>query len=422
MKTVEILCIGTELLMGNITNTNARFMAEECVSAGLSCLWQTTVGDNRQRMAQAIRTAKKRADIVLINGGLGPTEDDLTVEIAAKVCGRELTENRRVLKRIEEQMRVFVRNTPHARITRNNRKMALVPKGCKLFLNENGQAPGIVIRDGSSTLILLPGPPNELIPMFRNQVIPYLTGNKREVLSSVTAKIVNTGESQVAETLSDLIKEQTNPTIATYAKTGEVHVRVTASAKTEKEAKELLAPVKKELKKRFGSDLFTFREEESLEEAIVKLLKKQNRTLATAESCTGGLIASRIVNVPGSSAVFYGGAVTYSNREKVRQLGVKESTLKKDGAVSETCAAEMSDGTVRAFGSDVAIAVTGIAGPGGGSREKPVGLVYFSCTVGKTRTGRKLRLLGNRDKIRENAAQRALVLLRDCLLESQKKG
>jgi nicotinamide-nucleotide amidase len=415
----EIICVGTEILLGNIVNTNAHFMAERLSEAGLTCYYQTAVGDNPKRMSDTIRTALKRSDIVLINGGLGPTEDDLTIEIAAKVLKRKLVEDPKTLSHIKKSVAKYVRSNKRVTATANNWKMALIPEGSETFQNANGQAPGIVMEENGKCVILLPGPPNELLPMFDEQVMPYLRKKQDRVLVSRTAKIVELGESMVADRITDLYDAQTNPTIATYAKTGEVHVRMTASAATESEAGKLLRPMTAEMKKRFGDLIFTFDEKVTLEESIVRTAAKKKLTLTCAESCTGGMIASRIVNVPGASDVLMQGLVTYSNDAKRKYLGVRESTLSEHGAVSAETAEEMSRGGCRKTGTDLCIASTGIAGPGGGTKEKPVGLVFISCCCrGEVRT-EELHLGGNRMKIRTTAAQRALVLLRRCLTDAE---
>ena len=420
--TAEIVCIGTEILLGNIVNTNAHFMAGRLAEAGITCYYQDVVGDNEKRMAETIRTAWKRSDIVIVNGGLGPTEDDLTTEIAAKVLKRKLYEDQEVLAAVKKSVALYVRSNKRVTATGNNWKMALLPEGAKTFVNRNGQAPGILMEEGEKCMILLPGPPNELLPMFDDEVMPYLRKKENRILVSRTAKIVEYGESMVADRITDLYDSQTNPTIATYAKTGEVHVRITASAETKAEADHLLRPMEKELRRRFGDCIFTMKEEVTLEESIVKEMSKRNLTLTLAESCTGGMIASRIVSVPGASDVLMQGLVTYANEAKMKYLGVKGETLKEFGAVSRETAEEMSRGACDLTGTDAGLAVTGIAGPGGGTRKKPVGLVYISCTLHKKTRTEELHLGGNRAKVRSAAAQRALVLLRRCLVEEQGKG
>ncbi|HUM82497.1 MAG TPA: competence/damage-inducible protein A [Lachnospiraceae bacterium] len=414
--TAEIVCVGTEILLGNIVNTNAVYMASGCAEAGMACYYQTVVGDNPERMEEAIKTALGRADIVLINGGLGPTPDDLTTEVAARVFGRKLIMDAGTKEHLIKSVRKYLDTNPLAKFTENNYKMAMVPEGSVLLENANGQAPGIILEDHGKTAILLPGPPNEFRPMFKNQVMPYLMKKSKHAIVSRTVKIVNLGESMVAARIDDLIQSQTNPTIATYAKTGEVHIRITASAGTPDEAEKLLLPLTEEIERRFGNCIFTENEEETLEESCVRLLKERVLTLTTAESCTGGMVASRIVGVAGASDVFLQGLVTYSNEAKKKYLGVNSETLEAHGAVSPETAFEMASHGCKNSGTDVCLATTGIAGPGGGTPEKPVGLVYIACCIGGRTAVKKLNLSGSREKIRTQSAQHALILLHDCIL------
>ncbi|MBP5472795.1 MAG: CinA family nicotinamide mononucleotide deamidase-related protein, partial [Lachnospiraceae bacterium] len=296
-------------------------------------------------------------------------------------------------------------------------KQALLPKGAKAVPNANGTAPGIILETKNCTYILLPGPPFELEPMFEKQIMPYLASLQSGVLYSKTVKIVGVGESRAETMIMDMIDAQTNPTIATYAKTGEVHIRVTSYASDKKEAAKLVKPVEKELKKRFGSSIYTTDEKVTLERAVMDLLISGSMTLSTVESCTGGLISSRIVSESGASEILKCGFVTYSNESKSKLVGVKKSTLDKYGAVSEQTASEMAKGGAKASGSDVCISVTGIAGPDGGTKEKPVGLVYIGCCVKGKVTVKEFRFSGNRNKIRNLSATNALILARECILE-----
>ncbi len=410
--TVELISVGTELLLGNIVNTNAAYLSEQCATLGLSCYFQSVVGDNEERLSLTLKCAMERADIVILSGGLGPTEDDLTKETAAKVCGRKLVTCDMWMERIAEYF--AARNvTP----TENNWKQALVPKDAIVLDNPNGTAPGLIIEEKNTKVILLPGPPNELIPMFEASVRPYLEKLTPGVLYSQTVKICGQGESVVETAIKDLIDAQTNPTLATYAKTGEVHIRVTASADTEKAAQKLTKPLVKELKMRFGQDVYTTEENVTLEKAVMDLLIANKLTVTCAESCTGGLLAARLVNVPGISEVLKSGVVTYSNKAKRKYLGVKKSTLDKHGPVSKQTAQEMAKGAAQVSKCDVAVAVTGVAGPDGGTKEKPVGLVYIACYVKGKVTVSEYHFSGNRSKVRESAVAAALILMRRCILE-----
>jgi nicotinamide-nucleotide amidase len=409
---VELISVGTEILLGNIVNTNAAFLAEQCAALGLSCYYQTVVGDNEERLLETINLAKSRADILILSGGLGPTQDDLTKETVAKAFGKTLSMDEHTKALIQEYFKKRGK-----KIAENNWKQALVPEGAIVLDNANGTAPGIILEGEGKTAILLPGPPNELKPLFLEQVYPYLQAKTDRIIRSQTVKICGIGESNVESMIEDLINAQDNPTIATYAKTGEVHVRVTAGAASEKETTKLIKPVVKELKNRFQEYVYTTHEDVTLEQACVDLLLANDLTISTMESCTGGMIAARLINVPGVSEVFKAGYVTYSNKAKRKVLGVKQSTLKKYTAVSAKVAEEMAQGVSLLTKADVTLSVTGIAGPDGGTEEKPVGLVYIGCSVkGKTKVA-EYHFSGNRMKIRESAVVAALTLLRQCVLE-----
>ncbi|MCP1109375.1 competence/damage-inducible protein A [Ohessyouella blattaphilus] len=408
----ELLSVGTELLLGNIVNTNANYLAKECASLGLSCYHQVVVGDNPERLKETLITALERSDVVIMTGGLGPTDDDLSKETAAGVCGLPL-----ILDEHSKEMIADYFERVHAgSITNNNWKQAMIPEGAIVLDNHNGTAPGVIIETDNKAIILLPGPPGELKPMFAEHVAPYLAAKQPEQFYSKMVKLCGIGESSAETKVKDLIDEQTNPTLAPYAKIGEVHFRVTAKAKDAAQADALMEPLIKELYHRFGKLIFTTDPDETLEEVVVKLLKAKGYTLATAESCTGGLLSGRLINVAGISEVFKEGFVTYANEAKMRSLGVKEETLAQYGAVSKETAREMSEGVCQVTGADVGISVTGIAGPDGGTKEKPVGLVYIGCTVkGKTRV-EEFFFTGNRKKNRDYAVVRALTLLREEIL------
>lgn len=410
--TVELICVGTELLLGNIVNTNAAFISEKCAMLGLSMFYQSVVGDNESRLKELLKTAKDRSDIVILCGGLGPTQDDLTKETAAKVMGRPLVEDARARQEIESFMAKRSRN-----VTENNWKQALVPKDSKILYNPNGTAPGIIMEEGGQRIILLPGPPNELIPMFEEQVYPYLHAIQPETICSKMVKLCGIGESSAETKILDLIEGQTNPTVAPYAKTGEVHLRLTAKAASEAEAYQLIVPVEEELKQRFGKLIYTDDPTVTLEMAVYELLKAHNLTVTCAESCTGGLLAGRLINVPGISTYLKESYVTYSNEAKEKLLNVPADTLQQYGAVSPQTAEAMAAGGAKAAGTDLCIAVTGIAGPDGGTMDKPVGLVYMSCYCqGKLYT-EKNQYTGSRSKIREYSVASALTLLRRAILE-----
>ena len=410
--TVELICVGTELLLGNIVNTNAAFISEKCAMLGLSMYYQSVVGDNEGRLEELLKTAWGRSDVVILSGGLGPTQDDLTKETAAKVMGRQLVEDARARKEIEDFMARRSRS-----ITKNNWKQAMVPEGSIVLYNPNGTAPGIIMEEGEKCMILLPGPPNELVPMFEEQVYPYLHQMQPEVICSKMVKLCGIGESSAETKILDLIESQTNPTVAPYAKTGEVHLRITAKADSEKQAYDLIEPVEQELQARFGDLIYTDEPEVTLEMAIYQLLKANRLTVTTAESCTGGLLAGRLINVPGISECLKEGYVTYSNEAKEKLLGVPTETLDNYGAVSAQTAEAMAEGGAKAADADLCIAVTGIAGPDGGTEEKPVGLVYMSCYCRGTCYTEKNQYTGGRSKIREYSVASALTLLRRTILD-----
>lgn len=408
---VEIISVGTEILLGNIVNTNAAYLAEKCAGLGLSCYYQDVVGDNEERLASVINTALSRADILLLSGGLGPTQDDLTKETAAKALGKNLY----LHEPSKEAITGFFKNRG-MEITENNWKQAMVPEDSIVVDNPNGTAPGIIMNENGKHVILMPGPPNEMIPMFDNSIMPYLSELEPGIIYSQIVKICGVGESKAESMVEDLINEQSNPTIATYAKTGEVHLRVTARSENEKEAKKMVKPIVKELKGRFGNHIYTTQEDVTLEKAVVDLLVANHLTITTVESCTGGMLAARLINVPGVSEIFKTGYITYSNKSKRRVLGIKKPLLEKHGAVSPEVAKDMAKRSVLFAKADVSVGITGIAGPDGGSEEKPVGLVYIACNVCGRIDVKECHFSGNRMKIRENSVSAALSMLRESIL------
>ncbi len=408
---VELLSVGTEILLGDIVNTNAAFLSKECATLGLCCYYQSVVGDNCERLKGSIELALSRADIVMLSGGLGPTPDDLTKEVAAEVFGQKL-----VLHEPSKESIIAYFKKRNKEISDNNWKQAMIPEGAIVLSNENGTAPGVIMEKGEKKIILLPGPPNELIPMFKEKVVPYLRSLSSDYLVSKVVKIYGIGEGMVASRIQDLIDNQTNPTIATYAKTGEVHLRITALCKSEAEGNELITPMIQVLFDRFGDAIYTLSEEETLEEVLVSLLKEKNMTITTVESCTGGMLAAQIINVSGASSVMNEGFITYANEAKETYARVSKDTLDEFGAVSYQVAMEMAQGVAKKTGANVAVSVTGIAGPDGGTKEKPVGLVYIGCYVNGKTEYMECRFVGNRLKIRENSVKAALFFARKCIL------
>ena len=414
--TAEILCVGTEILLGNIVNTNATEISRGLAEVGVGLYHHTVVGDNPQRLKEALEIAFGRNNLVITTGGLGPTYDDLTKETIAAYFGRSLEMHLPSEKAIRD---FFARwNRP---MTENNLKQAMMPQGCIVLPNPNGTAPGCIIEgEDGKVAIMLPGPPREMTPMFRDQVMPWLQQRSGQVLRSHNVHFFGIGESALEAQLHEKMEQMENPTIAPYAKDGEVMLRVTAAAATPQAAEEMMAPVVEKLQEHFA-DLIYGIDVGDLQTAAVKVLQQKGLTAATAESCTGGLIGKRITEVPGSSEVYGFGVVTYANQAKMKLLGVKEETLRQYGAVSSQTAAEMAAGARVLSGADIAISVTGIAGPGGGSTEKPVGLVYIGVDSPWHSEVKQLNLnrgyARQREHIRWVAASHALDLLRRTALK-----
>lgn len=407
----EIVSIGTELLLGQIVDTNAAYLSKFLAELGIDLLRRSTVGDNFDRVVDVISQAISRSDIVFTIGGLGPTEDDLTKEAVAEALGVELV--------MDEESAQWIRAYFAARgiiMPERNLKQALVPKIGRVLKNDAGTAPGAIFESGEKIVVTLPGPPGEFIPMVEGGVLPYLcekTGNAATIKSKVL-KIVEVGESLVEERVLDLL-DTTNPTIAPYAKLGEVHLRITAKAKSVTEADEMISGVEEKIRERLGDAIYGA-DEETLEQVIVERLIERNLKLALAESCTGGLMSHRITEVPGCSAVYMAGIVPYSNRAKMNLLGVPKELIEHHGAVSHEVALAMAAGARAAAGADIGIGITGIAGPGGGTETKPVGLVYISLSAGDEEFSREYRFAGSRHDIKARSAQAALTLLRRYLL------
>ena len=399
----EIIAVGTELLLGDILNTNAQFLSKELAALGVEVYHQTVIGDNEDRLLDAFKEAFKRCDMVITSGGLGPTQDDITKEIAAKFLGKELTLNEEALKDIENYFNITGR-----KMSESNKKQAYFPKEDIILKNNNGTAPGAIMKGKNGEIIIvLPGPPREIIPMFKEGVVPFLKTITDSTLYSKVIRLFGIGESSMAEEIKDILESQNNPTVAPYAKEMDVTLRITAKAKDEEEARDIIKPVENKIKERLGEYIYG-EGEDTLEEVVARKLLQKGLTIAVAESCTGGMIASKLVNYPGVSEVFMEGVVTYSNKSKVENLGVKVETLEKYGAVSEETAREMAEGIVKKAGVDIGISSTGIAGPDGGTEEKPVGLVYIGiCIRGKSMV-KKLNIPGNRERVRARTTMEAL--------------
>lgn len=407
---VEILAVGTELLMGQIANTNAQYISDRLPQVGVGVYYHSVVGDNPERLEECLRSALERSDAVIMTGGLGPTKDDLTKETAAKVMGKSLVLHQPSMDRLHSYFQKVSRP-----MTENNLKQAYMPEGCIIIENNRGTAPGCIMEAEGKAVILLPGPPSEMKPMFDDTVMPYFRQKSDTLLFSKHLRIFGIGESAMEDRLMDLIEGQENPTIAPYAKEGEVTLRLTARCKTEKEGEKLIAPVLEEIKKRLGSFVYTEAGEE-MEKVTAGLLLSTGTTLSLAESCTGGLLAAKLTDFPGISQVFDRCMVTYSNRAKEACLGVKSETLEQFGAVSSQTAKEMAQGVRKTSGTDLGLSITGIAGPGGGTADKPVGLVYVALATQDDTFCKELRLWGTRERIRHVTCLHALDMIRRQLL------
>lgn len=407
----EIIAIGTEILLGDIVNSNAQYIAQELAALGIDMYYQQVVGDNEKRIIHAFDEAYSRSDIIITTGGLGPTEDDLTKEVAAKYFKKELLPNEEAIEKIKNYFKFRER-----KMTENNLKQGLILEGAIIINNDNGTAPGVIIEENSKVMIILPGPPKEMKPMFEDTVRPYLQKKADSIIMSRVIKILGIGESAVAEELKDIMAAQTNPTIAPYAKDVGVMLRITAKANNEEEASKLIEPIEKEIKNRLGDNIYAT-EDVNIEDVVAKLLIEKKLTISTAESCTGGMIAGTLINYPGISEVFLEGAVTYSNEAKHNRLGVKNETLEKYGAVSEETAREMAIGIANTAKTDVSIVTTGIAGPEGGTPEKPVGLVYIGVYFKGEVTVKKYVFNGNRSRVRLQATTTGLDMLRRVLMQ-----
>ncbi|MDR2686650.1 MAG: competence/damage-inducible protein A [Oscillospiraceae bacterium] len=408
MKLCEIINVGTELLLGEILNTDAQILCGRLAALGISVQRAVTVGDNPGRLREDFLRALGRSDIVILTGGLGPTKDDLTKEAVAEALGLPLVEDAAQMAKIEGFFRR--RGLP---LVESNRKQALVPAGCTVLYNENGTAPGCFLRQGDKAVALLPGPPRELLPMLERGLLPLLEPFGSGAIVSHYVRTVRLGESRMAELAGGLL-DMENPTVAPYAKEGEAYLRVSAHGETRQAAEALCAPVIKKLENLLGNSVYAVDKE--LAGAVLDLLSAGGKTLALAESCTGGGIAARLTDVPGASKAFLCSFVTYSNEAKVAMLGVSPETLSRYGAVSAECAREMALGARQRSGADIAASVTGIAGPGNEGTDKPAGLIYLAATDGARVLGEKLETgRADRGYNRVAAAKSALALVRDLL-------
>ena len=402
----EILSIGTELLMGQIANTDAQYISRRLAELGVNLYRHTTVGDNPARVKEALGEAIARADIVITTGGLGPTEDDLTKEMVAEFFGLPMEMHAPSLEALTERMNRLGRE-----ITPNNYKQAMMPRGAIVMPNLRGTAPGAIVESGQKAVAILPGPPHEMQDMFERQLAPYLHARTGVRIDSRFLHVCGIGESSLETLLLDLFHSE-NPTLALYCGAGEVQARLSARVGASEDSAPLLDPLEKEIRRRAGRAVYGEGRNLTLAAAVVNALRAAGKTVACAESLTGGMLASRLVDVPGASSVLGEAYVTYSNEAKMRLLGVSKDTLRQFGAVSAQCAREMAEGARLAAGADFALSTTGIAGPDGGTPEKPVGLVYVGVASANGCEAQELHLRGERDWIRELTCVNALNALR----------
>ena len=410
--TAELIAVGTELLLGNIANTDAQILSQGLSALGITVHYHTVVGDNPQRLRDALDIAKTRADIIITTGGLGPTYDDLTKQTICAAFGRELELHEDILETIRSFFAKTGRTMPE-----NNVQQAMLPVNCTVFDNPVGTAPGCAFEEGGVHVLMLPGPPYECRYMFENRAMAYLQALTDGVIVSRESRGYGMGESHVEAKLRDIMTTMTNPTLAPYAKTNECMLRATAKAPTAAQAEELLAPMVQQVKDILGDVVYGV-DVSSLEEVVSALLREKGLTLSAAESCTGGLIAKRITDLAGASQIFRGGVVSYVNDVKAQVLGVPQETLDTYGAVSEPVARAMAEGCRKLCGSDIAVSVTGLAGPEGDDRGNEVGTVYIALADSEGTICRKFSCgMGRgRGKVRSSAAQNAFDMLRRRLL------
>lgn len=411
----EILAVGTELLMGQIANTNAQYISGRLNDIGINVYFHSVVGDNPKRLKESLEAALNRSDAVVMTGGLGPTQDDLTKETVAEIMEKKLVLHEESLDKIKCFFQKINRN-----MTQNNIKQAYLPEDCIVIPNNNGTAPGCIIEKDEKCIVLLPGPPSEMKPMFEATVVPYFESKSPYKLVSKYIRIFGIGESAMEEKIIDIIEKQTNPTIAPYAKEGEVTLRITARYDKADDSKDLISPVIEEIKKRLGNAVYSL-EDKNLAVVVGEMLIERNVSVSFAESCTGGLVSSKITDVPEISKVFNRSVVSYSNEAKMENLGVKEDTLERYGAVSKETASEMAAGIRNLSKTDIGVSITGIAGPGGGTEEKPVGLVYIAIADKDKVLHKELRLWGNRERIRNVTSLHVFDMIRHWLLDEGEK-
>lgn len=411
--TAEIIAVGTELLLGNIANTNAQELSQALAGLGVNVFWHTVVGDNPRRLKEALDIARKRADVIITTGGLGPTYDDLTKQTICEAFDQKLVLHQDIL----EDIRVFFEKNVHMKMPENNVQQAELPEGCTVFDNPVGTAPGCAFESDGVHVLMLPGPPFEMRTMLQRHVVPYLRGISGEVILSHDIMTFGLGESPMEELLREKMSHMENPSLATYAKPSEVRLRATAKAESQEAAEAMLTPVVAEMTAFLGDVVYGV-DVPSLEDVCFRLLRERGLTLATAESCTGGRVAERMTAMPGVSSVYRGGVVSYWSSVKADVLGVPQEILDAHGAVSEPCARAMAEGARRVTGADIAVSVTGVAGPDPDERGIAVGIVYIGLATPKGTFCRALDLgRRRRDRIQDLASNHAFDVLRRYLTD-----
>lgn len=411
----EIISVGTEIILGDILNTHSQYLSQELAHLGINVYYQTAVGDNDKRFTSILKTAISRSDLIILTGGLGPTTDDITKEVACELLGVKCYLDENILNKIKTYFEKSGRI-----MSNNNTKQAMVPENSIVLENNCGTAPGFIINKDGKTVVLLPGPPRELRPMFEEKVKPYLKYNSKDVIVSKNVRVFGIGESDLEPKISKIVK-QINPTVALYAKEGEVLIRVTSKSSDEKQANLLIDKTIDELYSILGNYIYGINKE-SLQQVLVEELIKQNKTIATAESCTGGMLASKLTQISGVSAVFNMGVITYENWVKRDLIDVTDDSLSKYGAVSQEVATEMAVGLAKKSNADFSVSITGIAGPSGGSKEKPVGTVYIAvCHKQKVWCKRYnfARNKNEREYIRNLACLNAMNMVRLTLIDEK---
>lgn len=394
----EIICVGTELLLGNIVNTNAQFLSQRLADLGIDVYYHSVVGDNAERLKEVTKIALDRSELIIYTGGLGPTNDDLTKEVISNILGLEMKLDNISLERIKKCFKKYDKI-----MTENNIKQAILPKDCIVLKNDIGTAPGVFLTYNEKKIVLLPGPPKEMHAMFNNYVVPLI--KQKYIIKSKTIKTIDIGESQLEDLIKDLIENQTNPTIATYAKEGQVDIRITGKGQYEEEIDKSINKIVEKIDKVLKDYIYSY-DNETIEEVFYNLLKEKNMKVAFCESCTGGLVSSRFTKIPGTSLVFDRGIVTYSNNAKINELYVKKETLNLYSAVSSETAIEMANGLLSKSGVDIAFSTTGIAGPSGGTKNTPIGTVFIGIATKHESFSIECHFDGDRESIQYKAASK----------------